>query len=137
MQKANVIRNSRNYIKFNIFSQRMIFPNFEIFSYFHKKIIYFKKLNYLKIIRFLKISKILKFQKWNRFRLKIEIFNKKSQKWPLQNYCTQMEIPFPLSPGAHTQPKSNFNTWRILSMWHIFISTWFYQRETCSKRSKS
>ena len=40
---------------------------------------------------------------------------------PLQNYCTQMEISFPLSRDAHTQPKPNFNTWRTLSMLHIFI----------------
>ena len=29
---------------------------------------------------------------------------------PLQNYCTQMEMQFPLSLVAHTQSKSNFNT---------------------------
>ena len=39
-------------------------------------------MNYLKIVIFSKISKICKFQKSNRFLLKIEIFNKKSQKWP-------------------------------------------------------
>ena len=33
-------------------------------------------------MKILKISKIWKFQKSNRFLLKIEIFNKKSQKWP-------------------------------------------------------
>ena len=55
---------------------------------------------------------------------------------PLPENLRQMEISIALSHGAHTQPKSNFNTRRILSMWHIFILTWFYQRETCSKRSK-
>ena len=37
-------------------------------------------------------------------------FQKAFQNDSLGNYCTQIEIAFKLSPGAHIRRKSNFNT---------------------------
>ena len=111
----------------------------------HLKYIKIWKINiyqFFKLFMFFKIEKCIRwdkmFENFNFQKIKSGI----SKNWivlfwkskfslgnlkndPLQNYCTQMEILFPLSPGVHTQPKSNFNTWRTFSMWHIFISTWF------------
>ena len=62
------------------------------------------------------------------FLLEIEIFEKSSKNDPRLKNLRQVENSFVLSAGDDTHQKWNFNTWRILRMWHLFISTGFYQR---------
>ena len=84
--------------------------NRNIFVFLKTKKI-FQKLNYLKSIEFLKIC-----EKFENFKNRVDSFCKSKfsiknlKNDPLRNNCPQMEIAFTLSPDAHTQPKSNFNT---------------------------
>ena len=92
-----------------------------------------QKMNYLKNRNLELLKNKNKNETFLLWKSKFSIKHLKND--PLTKIWRQIEILIALSSSAHTHQKSNFNTWRILCMWQIFNSTWFYQRETCSKRS--
>ena len=78
------------------------------------------------------------FSKSKKFKnSKISKFSRQNlEKSPPVKKWSQIDISFTLSLSDHTQPKWNFNTWRILLQLHIFISCWFSPLKTCSNRPK-
>ena len=115
----------------NSFFQKYVYFTYSNWHIHFKNYIVLKKRSY-----FWKFQTFKIFKKSNCILVKIKIFkNNFRKKDPQLKNLRQIEISFALSLGARIQSKSNFNTWRTLSMWHIFKSTWFYQRETCAKRS--